>query len=108
MTEDAMSQSYEMNEARSGQGMADGFTTPSPYHHSAMPMMSLQGGTGPVFVQAIMAHDTNYMNDRPQSSTDMIAWDSTSLASTGGEHSPVRSSDHNGYRTPPAQGPTSA
>lgn len=105
---DAMGDASDMTEAKSGQGMADGFTGPSPYHHSTMPMMHLQGSMGPVFVQPVMDMTTNYMNDRPQSSTDMIAWDSTSLASSGGDHNPIRSSDHNGYRTPPAQGPTSA
>jgi len=111
MSTDAMDQSYEMNEAKSGQSMADGFVTENPYHDSSsMPMMALQGGTGPVFVQPVMDMTMNYMNDRPQSSTDMIAWDSTSLAKgpyQGGDQE-IRSTDHNGYRTPPAQSPTSA
>jgi len=111
MSEDAMGDSKDMSEAKSGQGMSDGFTGPNPYHSGqSLPMMHLQGGTGPVFVQPVLAHDTNYMNDRPQSSTDMIAWDSTSLAK-GPEHggdTPNRSTDHGGYRTPPTQSPTSA
>lgn len=91
-------------------GDHDGFTSPSGYHHSEMPMMHLQGDMGPTFEQAPMEHDENYMNYRPQADTNMIPWDSTSLATgayAGGDQE-IRSTDHNGYRTPPAQGPTSA
>lgn len=90
-------------------GDPDGFTSPSQYHHSEMPMMHLQGDMGPTYEQAPMDESAVYMNERPQTGTGIVQeWDSSSLASTGGDHSPVHSSDHNGYRTPPAQGPTSA
>jgi hypothetical protein len=101
----------EMANSEHGESMADGFTTPSPYHAGAeMPMMHLQGDKGPVFVQPVLDMGTNYMNYRTQADTNMIPWDSTSLAEgayKGGDQE-IRSTDHNGYRTPPNQGPTSA
>ncbi len=83
--------------------------TGDPYHEGAsLPMMHLQGSMGPVYTQEPDDQSTNYENDRPQSANDITPWNTTTLDSTGGDHSPVGSHDHNGYRTPPSQGPTSA
>lgn len=66
-------------------------------------MMALQGGTGPVFMQAPSVQDENYMNARPQSD-DMPAqmWDATVIAggNKGGD-TPNRSTDSNGMRPEP-------
>jgi len=101
----------EMHMAESGESESDGFVGPNPYHsNQSLPMMHLQGDKGPVFVQPVMDMGENYMNYRPQADTHMIPWDSTSLATgpyAGGDQE-IRSTDHNGYRTPPAQSPTSA
>jgi hypothetical protein len=78
-------------------------STPNQGHEGgSQPMMSLQGGTGPVFTQAPMESE-NQMNARPQSD-DMPAqmWDATVIAggNKGGD-TPNRDTSSNGMRPEP-------
>ena len=91
--------------------MSDGtsaFLAPDPYHNSAEPMKSLQGGISGVHTQMPMESE-NQENQRGQNDAEWIGWNTTSIGSgSNGGDTPNRGNDSNGYRTPPAQGPTSA
>lgn len=69
-----------------------------PGHSGAKPQMHLQGGTGPVYMQAPSDQSVNYMNTRGQSSDPWTPWDSTSLDSSGGD-TPNRGSDSHPAQT---------
>jgi hypothetical protein len=64
-------------------------TSNEGHEGGSQPMMSLQGGTGPVYMQAPLDSE-NQMNDRPQSDDMPMQgmWDTTVIGSgmNGGAH----------------------
>lgn len=80
-------------------------SSPNEGHEgAAQPMMSLQGGTGPVFTQQPMDMSMNYENARPQSDTQMTEWDSTVIGTGmhGGATATTRDTSNNGMRPEPS------
>lgn len=80
-------------------------STPNQGHEgAAQPMMSLQGGTGPVFTQMPSDQSTNYENPRGQSDNAADQpWDATVIGSGmhGGDTATTRDSSSNGMRPEP-------
>lgn len=85
-------------------------TTPNEGHEgAAQPMMSLQGGTGPVFTQMPSDQSMNYENvPRGDYSSNMPAggnhWDETVIAGgmQGGATASTRDTSNNGMRPEPS------